>query len=105
VLDPGQIAGLYRALRKGREDAKNEPGAADFYYGEMEMCRARPVSSGNPDDQSGAASPGWEEIGILTAYRLWRPAARPGDAAADFRNSPLSITGIPQGTSGAEGLG
>ena len=26
-------------------------------------------------------------------------------AAADFRNSPLSITGIPQGTSGAEGLG
>jgi hypothetical protein len=25
--------------------------------------------------------------------------------AADFRNSPLSITGIPQGTSGAEGLG
>ena len=28
-----------------------------------------------------------------------------GKAAADFRNSPLSITGIPQGTSGAEGLG
>jgi len=27
-----------------------------------------------------------------------------GDAT-DFRNSPLSITGIPQGTSGAEGLG
>ena len=40
VLDPGQIAGLYRALRKGREDAKDEPGAADFYYGEMEMRRA-----------------------------------------------------------------
>jgi uncharacterized protein YjbI with pentapeptide repeats len=34
-----QIAGLYRALRKGREDAKDEPGAADFYYGEMEMRR------------------------------------------------------------------
>jgi hypothetical protein len=31
------IAGLYRALRKGREDARDEPGAADFYYGEMEM--------------------------------------------------------------------
>jgi hypothetical protein len=28
-----------------------------------------------------------------------------GGAAADFRNSPLSITGIPQGTSGVEGLG
>ena len=39
VLSAGQIAGLYRALRKGREDAKDEPGAADFYYGEMEMRR------------------------------------------------------------------
>jgi Pentapeptide repeats (9 copies) len=38
-LSPGTIAGLYRALRKGREDAKDEPGAADFYYGEMEMRR------------------------------------------------------------------
>jgi Pentapeptide repeats (9 copies) len=39
TLDAGTIANLYRALRKGREDAKNEPGAADFYYGEMEMRR------------------------------------------------------------------
>jgi uncharacterized protein YjbI with pentapeptide repeats len=36
---PAQIAALYRALRKGREDSKDEPGAADFYYGEMEMRR------------------------------------------------------------------
>jgi hypothetical protein len=36
---PEQIAGVYRALRKGREDSKDEPGAADFYYGEMEMRR------------------------------------------------------------------
>jgi uncharacterized protein YjbI with pentapeptide repeats len=36
---PGQVAELYRALRKGREDSKDEPGAADFYYGEMEMRR------------------------------------------------------------------
>src|SRR6266478_2196467 len=35
ALDPGAISGLYRALRKSREDAKDEPGAADFYYGEM----------------------------------------------------------------------
>lgn len=34
-----QIAALYRALRKGREDNRDEPGAADFYYGEMEMRR------------------------------------------------------------------
>lgn len=33
------ISALYRALRKGLEDSKNEPGAADFYYGEMEMRR------------------------------------------------------------------
>jgi uncharacterized protein YjbI with pentapeptide repeats len=36
---PAEIALLYRALRKGREDSKDEPGAADFYYGEMEMRR------------------------------------------------------------------
>jgi uncharacterized protein YjbI with pentapeptide repeats len=35
-----QLAKTYRALRKGREEAKNEPGAGDFYYGEMEMRRA-----------------------------------------------------------------
>jgi hypothetical protein len=37
--NPESIAQLYRALRKGREDSKDEPGAADFYYGEMEMRR------------------------------------------------------------------
>ena len=31
VLDPGQIARLYRALRK---DSKDEAGAANFSYGE-----------------------------------------------------------------------
>jgi uncharacterized protein YjbI with pentapeptide repeats len=38
-VQPERIAGLYRQLRKALEDAKNEPGAADFYYGEMEMRR------------------------------------------------------------------
>ncbi|WP_405931030.1 pentapeptide repeat-containing protein [Streptomyces sp. NBC_00827] len=37
--EPDVIAGVYRQLRKTFEDAKNEPGAADFYYGEMEMRR------------------------------------------------------------------
>jgi hypothetical protein len=36
---PERLSGLYRQLRKAQEDAKNEPGAADFYYGEMEMRR------------------------------------------------------------------
>jgi hypothetical protein len=46
-----EIAGLYRDLRKGLEDTKNEPGAADFYYGEMEMRRlaAREASGGRGD--------------------------------------------------------
>jgi hypothetical protein len=57
---PGQVgaaglARLYRQLRKSLEDAKDEPGAADFYYGEMEMRRhdrTRPVG----------------ERGLLAAY-------------------------------------
>lgn len=38
--EPSAIAGLYRQLRQGIEDSRNAPGAADFYYGEMEMRRA-----------------------------------------------------------------
>ncbi|MEU5416654.1 pentapeptide repeat-containing protein [Streptomyces clavifer] len=38
-VGPAQLAPVYRALRKSFEDSKNEPGAADFYYGEMEMRR------------------------------------------------------------------
>lgn len=37
--DPGEIAEYYRSLRRAREGARDEPGAADFYYGEMEMRR------------------------------------------------------------------
>ncbi|MEV7684489.1 pentapeptide repeat-containing protein [Streptomyces bungoensis] len=37
--DPEDAAALYRQLRKAFEDGKNEPGAADFYYGECEMRR------------------------------------------------------------------
>jgi uncharacterized protein YjbI with pentapeptide repeats len=47
-LDPDRIAGLYRQLRKSREDSKDEPGANDFYYGEMEMRRR----SGPPAERS-----------------------------------------------------
>ena len=37
--DAERIAGTYRDLRKGREELLNAPGAADLYYGEMEMRR------------------------------------------------------------------
>nr|WP_208036705.1 pentapeptide repeat-containing protein [Streptomyces cyanogenus] len=36
---PQHVVPVYRQLRKAFEDNKNEPGAADFYYGEMEMRR------------------------------------------------------------------
>jgi hypothetical protein len=41
-LDPARLASVYRALRKAQEDSKNQPGAADLYYGEMEMRRLAP---------------------------------------------------------------
>jgi hypothetical protein len=47
------IASIYRGLRKGLEDAKNEPEAADFYYGEMEMRRL----AGRPDDDGTDETP------------------------------------------------
>jgi hypothetical protein len=43
--NPGAISDLYRALRKGLEDSHDAPGAADFYYGEMEMRRHDPDTS------------------------------------------------------------
>ncbi|MHA4817542.1 pentapeptide repeat-containing protein [Streptomyces aculeolatus] len=41
-LEPAALVPLYRELRKAFEDGKDEPGAADFYYGEMEMRRHDP---------------------------------------------------------------
>jgi len=43
-LEPSRLAAMYRTLRKAQEDRKNEPGAADFYYGEMEMRRCSEVT-------------------------------------------------------------
>jgi uncharacterized protein YjbI with pentapeptide repeats len=54
-VGPLQLAPVYRALRKALEDGKHEPGAADFYYGEMEMRR-------HADDIPRS------ERGLLTAY-------------------------------------
>jgi hypothetical protein len=79
-----EIAGIYRDLRKGLEDAKDEPGAADFYYGEMEMRRlAARRSRHQRNDNSGRAKgrrPSWTERRLLDAYwavsgyglRAWR---------------------------------
>ncbi|MER7056652.1 pentapeptide repeat-containing protein [Streptomyces sp. NPDC000351] len=53
--DVRDIAAIYRQLRKALEDGLNEPGAADFYYGEMEMRRR--------DDEISRS-----ERGLLHAY-------------------------------------
>jgi len=45
IPTPPELASAYRQLRKGREDSKDEPGAADFYYGEMEMRRKAAIPS------------------------------------------------------------
>jgi uncharacterized protein YjbI with pentapeptide repeats len=79
ALAPGAIAGLYRALRKSREDAKDEPDAADFYYGEMEMRRHADGWAAHGD----GGSRGRVDRGVLTAYwlvsgyglRAWRALA------------------------------
>jgi uncharacterized protein YjbI with pentapeptide repeats len=39
AISADRVADVYRSLRKGREDNKDEPGSADFYFGEMEMRR------------------------------------------------------------------
>ena len=66
-LDPARIASLYRLLRKALEDRKDEPGAADFYYGEMEMRRRRRPAGRRPE---GRASRDRGEHAILTLYWL-----------------------------------
>ncbi len=38
-LNSQEISDTYRAMRKARESSRDFPGAADFYYGEMEMRR------------------------------------------------------------------
>jgi hypothetical protein len=62
------IAAIYRDLRKGLEDAKNEPGAADFYYGEMEMRRLAGSRREPTDAASNNPGPSWAERILLYGY-------------------------------------
>ena len=63
-----EIAGIYRDLRKGLEDTKNEPGSADFYYGEMEMRRLALRKPTNTDAASKSPRPSWAERILLYGY-------------------------------------
>lgn len=62
--DPDDVAALYRQLRKAFEDGKNEPGAADFYYGECEMRRHD--HTGTPKTERGLLWAYW----LLSGYGL-----------------------------------
>jgi hypothetical protein len=81
TLLAADIAGIYRDLRKGLEDAKNEPEAADFYYGEMEMRRLAGRGRGDGSPRS-PAEPSVVERVLLYGYwgvsgyglRAWRAA-------------------------------
>ena len=75
-LPAPEIAGIYRDLRKGLEEAKTESGAADFYYGEiaadfcygeMEMRRlAGRKPTGIAASRRDARS--WAERAVLNGY-------------------------------------
>ena len=69
VLTPSaqEISGIYRSLRKGREDAKDSPGGSDFYYGEMEMRRLAPRSDAA---EGGPRSADRGEAFVLAVYWL-----------------------------------
>jgi uncharacterized protein YjbI with pentapeptide repeats len=65
---PDQIETVYRELRRGRESRSDQPGGADFYYGEMEMRR---LNSSGPLADRFAVGLYW----LLSGYGL--RAARP----------------------------
>lgn len=61
---PAQLAVLYRQLRKALEDGKDTPGAADFYYGEMEARRHD--TQGTPHGERALLHAYW----LLSGYAL-----------------------------------
>ncbi|WP_116200507.1 hypothetical protein [Amycolatopsis circi] len=76
-IDAKDAARVYRQLRKAREDAKDEPNAADFYFGEMEMRRrATPRRSAEGLVlrlywlTSGYGLRGWRAVGCLAVLML-----------------------------------
>ncbi|MFG3274877.1 pentapeptide repeat-containing protein [Streptomyces luteogriseus] len=96
---PAALAPVYRQLRKSFEDSKNEPDAADFYYGEMEMRR-------HDRDRS------WAERALLHVY--WAVsgyglrALRAGSclmAAMAVTTVLLMLWGLPQDSSKPQTVG
>jgi hypothetical protein len=88
-VQPASLAPVYRQLRKSFEDSKNEPGAADFYYGEMEMRRHTPET---PQAERGLLTAYWAVSGYgLRALRalIWLLLAMTGTVLA------MMLWGLP----------
>ncbi|WP_323187114.1 hypothetical protein [Streptomyces sp. NBC_00365] len=97
---PAQMAPVYRALRKAFEDSKNEPGAADFYYGEMEMRR---------HDRSQTTR---TERGLLHGYWMLSGYGLRASRALGWLGASMLVTivllmgfGLPQGNPKQEATG
>ncbi|MFD7283901.1 pentapeptide repeat-containing protein [Streptomyces sp. NPDC059862] len=99
-VGPAQLAPVYRALRKAFEDGKNEPGAADFYYGEMEMRRR---------DRTGSTR---AERGLLHGYWLLSGYGLRASRALAWLGASMLITiallmgvGLPENSPKLEATG
>ncbi|MFD8421646.1 pentapeptide repeat-containing protein [Streptomyces sp. NPDC059466] len=92
TTDPDDVAALYRQLRKAFGDGKNEPGAADFYYGECEMRRHAP---GTPTGERQLLWAYW----LLSGYGLRASRALVWLAAAMLITVMLMMGfGLPEGS-------
>jgi hypothetical protein len=97
--DPEDVAALYRQLRKAFEDGKNEPGAADFYYGECEMRRR---DTGTPRGERWLLWWYW----LLSGYGLRASRALVGLGIAMLTTIlVLMLWGLPQHTPVQEATG
>ncbi|SFB98935.1 pentapeptide repeat-containing protein [Streptomyces aidingensis] len=97
--EPAALSVLYRQLRKSLEDGKNEPDAADFYYGEMEMRRH---DTTRPRAERALLTAYWALSGYgLRASRAlgWLSAAITVTVAA------LTLWGVPAGPPYGSGTG
>ncbi|KUL66763.1 hypothetical protein ADL28_03120 [Streptomyces violaceusniger] len=99
-VGPKQLEPVYRALRKALEDGKNEPGAADFYYGEMEMRR---------HDRTGSTR---AERGLLHGYWMLSGYSLRASRALGWLAAAMLVTivllmglGLPQDSPKQEATG
>ena len=93
LIGPERLAALYRSLRKAFEDGKNEAGAGDFYYGEMDARRHSDATTRAEKLILGAY---WALSGY--GQRAWRALAWLLALVA-LLFGLLLVCGIPQGSS------